>query len=141
MPAFEVAPRVSPSGRLLAYVSRETGQLEVYVRRLPGPGGRLRVSLDGGTEPIWSRDGRELFYRSTDRMMSVVISEQPELTVVRRDVLFEDVYARNADHQNYDVFSGGREFLMLGEERTEARFMIVINWFAELQARMGNRRE
>ena len=59
-----MAPVVSPDGLWMAYVSNESGRAEVHVRAFPGMEGRTQVSLEGGTEPLWSRDGRELFYRS-----------------------------------------------------------------------------
>ncbi|MGH7554725.1 MAG: TolB family protein, partial [Longimicrobiales bacterium] len=63
--AEEFSPRISPDGKVLAYVSDETGRREVYVTPLPGPGARIQVSNDGGEEPMWSPLGNELFYRTT----------------------------------------------------------------------------
>ncbi len=60
----ENAPRFSPDGHWLAYASDETGHFEVYVQPYPGPGGKLQISADGGMEPMWNPNGRELFYRS-----------------------------------------------------------------------------
>src|SRR6185503_1388711 len=73
--AAEYLPRVSPSGRLLAYVSDETGRAEVYITRLPGPKGRVIVSTGGGTEPVWSSTGEELFYRGSTHLISARIKE------------------------------------------------------------------
>src|SRR5258706_2718859 len=63
-PAVEVSPVFSPDGRWLAYMSLESGGPEVYVRPFPGPGGKWQVSTGGGVMPVWSRNGRELFYRT-----------------------------------------------------------------------------
>ena len=76
-PFAERHPRLSPDGRWLAYTSDEAGRQEVFVQPFPGPGGRLQVSIDGGTEPVWSRDGRELFYINGDKMMVVDITTAP----------------------------------------------------------------
>ena len=64
-PTSESQPAFSPDGRWLAYVSTESGRNEVYVRPFPGPGGKWQVSIDGGSDPAWSRTRRELFYRVT----------------------------------------------------------------------------
>ena len=61
----------SPDGRALAYVSDETGQLQVYVRPFPDAGRRTRISAEGGTEPVWSHRGDELFYRNGRQYLSV----------------------------------------------------------------------
>ena len=135
--AAEYLPRVSPSGRLLAYVSDETGRAEVYITRLPGPKGRVIVSTGGGTEPVWSSTGEELFYRGSTHLISARIKESPELAVSRRDTLFEDRYARSEGyHAQYDVFPSGKEFLMVRPDSTSAtRFVVVVNWFEELRRR------
>ena len=77
-PFNEAAPRFSPDGRWLAYISDESGRYEIYVQPYPGPGGKWQISTEGGTEPVWNRNGRELFYRSGDKMMAVDIATQPE---------------------------------------------------------------
>ena len=73
-PFDERSPRFSPDGRWLAYVSDESGRDEVYVQPFPGPGAKWLVSTDGGREPVWGRDGRELFYRAGDLMMAVPLT-------------------------------------------------------------------
>ena len=75
------SPRFSPQGGWLAYLSDESGQPEVYVRRHPGSDRGQRVSSEGGLQPVWSVDGKELFYRSGDRMMAVPITTEPDLSV------------------------------------------------------------
>jgi len=73
----ESVPQFSPDGRWLAYISDESGRFEIYVQPYPGPGGKWQISTEGGTEPVWNRNGRELFYRSGGRMMAVDIATQP----------------------------------------------------------------
>ena len=68
----EEAPAFSPDGRWLAYQSDESGNFEVYVRPFPGPGGKWQVSTGGGLDPKWSRNGKELFYRTVDSKIMVV---------------------------------------------------------------------
>jgi Tol biopolymer transport system component len=70
----EIDPTLSPDGRWLAYVSNETNRREVYVRSFPTPGGKWTISKDGGTAPVWSRDGKELFFLGADsKLMAVEI--------------------------------------------------------------------
>ena len=69
-PSVETGPRFAPDGRWIAYSSDESGASEVYIRPFPGPGGKLQVSLAGGSEPVWSKDGQELYYRNGDRMLA-----------------------------------------------------------------------
>ncbi len=76
-PSNEGGAKFSPDGRWLAYESDESGQREVYVRPFPGPGGKWPVSTEGGTEPVWTRNGRELLYRNGDKMMVAVVETQP----------------------------------------------------------------
>jgi Tol biopolymer transport system component len=71
-PAWEHLARFSPDGRYLAYVSDEGGQPDVYVQPFPSLGSRLRVSVDGGTQPTWGAGGRELFYADVDGSLMVV---------------------------------------------------------------------
>jgi Tol biopolymer transport system component len=71
-PASEFLPRFSPDGRWIAYVSGETGRDEVYVQSFQGPEGKWQVSNQGGTQPTWRADGRELYYFGADQRMTAV---------------------------------------------------------------------
>jgi hypothetical protein len=110
--ASEVDPRMSRDGRLLAYASNESGQFEIYVLPLRDPSRRVQVSHGGGTQPVWSPDGRQLFYRSPDRMMRATVRAAGRLTVERVEPLFADIYERH-DVTNYDVLPGGEELVMI----------------------------
>jgi len=122
-----MSPRISPNGHLVAYSSNETGRLEVYIRPLPGPGAMLPVSIEGGTEPMWSRDGTQLYYRGPTRMMVASIVERPEPAVVRRDSLFVDRYRRYSQHSSYDVFANG-QLLMTRNRSERTGIFVVTNW-------------
>ena len=110
--ANEVDPRMSRDGQLLAYASNESGQHEVYALSLGNPSRRVQVSRGGGTQPVWSPDGRHLFYRSHDRMMRATVRRSGRLTVERVEALFADIYERH-DVTNYDVLPGGEELVMI----------------------------
>jgi serine/threonine-protein kinase len=103
---------MSRDGRLLAYASNESGQYEIYALQLSDPSRRVQVSHGGGTQPVWSPDGRHLFYRSPDRMMRATLWQAERLTVERVEPLFADVYERH-DVTNYDVLPGGEELVMI----------------------------
>jgi serine/threonine-protein kinase len=110
----ESAPRFSPDGRWLAYASDESGRQEIYVQPYPGPGGKWQISTEGGREPVWNRNGRELFYRSGDKMMAVDITTQPGFAAGKPRVLFEGGYEPTVfTAPNYDVSPDGQRFLML----------------------------
>src|ERR1700676_3906504 len=88
----ETTPRFSPDGRWLSYISDESGRYEVYVQPYPGPGGKWQISTEGGTEPVWNPNGRELFYRSGAKMMVVDIATQPNFVPGKPRMLFEGPY-------------------------------------------------
>lgn len=135
----EHSPMFSSDGRWFAYVSDETGRDEIYLRPYPGEGGKRSVSTDGGSEPLWSVRGRELFYRNGDKMMAVSIDTEPELRVGTPEVLFEGRFAithRPDIPRNYDVSRDGRRFLMVQtvDDLAPTQINIVLNWFVELNA-------
>ncbi|HEY4579611.1 MAG TPA: hypothetical protein VIG89_01130, partial [Candidatus Acidoferrales bacterium] len=122
-------------------ISDESGRYEVYVQPYPGPGGKWQISTDGGTEPVWSPNGRELFYRSGEKMMAVDIATQPSFAVGKPKVLFEGQYVPSPiTFPNYDVSADGQRFLMLkasGQaEAASTQIVVVQNWFEELQRRV-----
>ena len=138
-PFSEHTGMLSPDDRWLAYVSNESGREEIYVSAFPGPGGKLKISTQGGTEPMWSRDSRELFYRNGEKMMAVAISREPELAPGKPTLLFEGGYETGLSDDglpgsNYDVTPDGR-FVMIRTEESPAprQINIVLNWFEELK--------
>jgi Tol biopolymer transport system component len=139
-PFNESVPRFSPDGRWLAYISNESSRYEVYVQPYPGPGGKWQISTEGGTEPAWNPNGRELFYRSGDKMVAVDIATQPSFTAGKPRVLFEGQYLPTpATAPNYDVSPDGQRFLMLKPSEAEqapTQINVVLNWFEELKRRV-----
>jgi Tol biopolymer transport system component len=136
-PFGEGAPALSPDGRWVAYVSNESGRNEVHVRPFPGPGERTTISTDGGNEPVWAANGRELFYRNGDAMMAVDISTSSGLQAGRPKRLFEKHYEPTlALWPNYSVSPDGQRFLMVKTiEQGEAppQINVVLNWHEELK--------
>ncbi len=107
----------------------------------PGPGGKWQISTDGGVEPVWNRDGRELFYRNGGKMMAVDIATQPGFAAGKPRMLFEGRYQLSpVQTEDYDVSPDGQRFLMLkANEQAQAaptQINVVLNWFEELKRRV-----
>jgi serine/threonine-protein kinase len=131
-PFQNFAPSFSPDGRWIAYISDESGRREVYVRPYPGPGGSAVVSLDGGAEPIWSPTGREIFYRSGDKMMAAAVRTQETFVAGARIQLFTIPTATplSTTVPNYDVSRDGQSFLMLEPIIGATQDIVVtLHWF------------
>jgi Tol biopolymer transport system component len=124
----------SPDSRFIAYMSNETGRSEVYVVSYPDLRGRVVVSTDGGSFPMWSRDGRELFYRqNTDAVMAVSVDTSGEFRAGRPRLLFKGPYAAAGGDRTFDVAPDGRFLLIRSDEAASGRQLnLVTNWFDEL---------
>ena len=126
----------SPDGHWIAYTSSEFGQSEVYVRSAEPGGGRWQVSRDGGLQPHWSANGKELYYRIGDKMMVASVVTQPTFASARPRVLFEGSFQLGGAVDNYDLTPDGREFLMLRDASPQhgfSEYKVVLNWFEELR--------
>jgi serine/threonine-protein kinase len=135
-PANELSPVFSPDGRWVAYVSNETGRNEVYVRPYPPPGPVTAVSIDGGTEPVWRRDGAELYYRHEDFLMAVAVRRTPGFSAGQpRRVLRMEMVPNAAGNPGYDVLPDGRRFLALRPtaEASMDGLHLVLGWRTELE--------
>jgi hypothetical protein len=126
--ANERAPALSPDGQWMAYTSDASGTDEIYVQPI-GSGPSTRVSSRGGTEPVWSRDGTELFYRYGDQVMVVPIVTDPSLRAgaARRVFAGEFQLDPGANLPNYDVAADGR-FLMVRRNDAARDVTIILNW-------------
>jgi len=133
------APAISPDGRWMAYVSNESGKRQIHVRSFPTGEGHWMVSTEGGTQPMWARDGSELFYRDGDKMMAVPIATKRVFTPGRPTLLFEGRYESPAIRSNYDVMMDGRSFVMVkanDADSSNRQLNIVLNWANELKRRV-----
>jgi serine/threonine-protein kinase len=133
-PAVERQGSLSPDAQWMAYVSNESGRSEIYVEPVPGPGGRKQISMEGGEQPRWVRNGREIVYRNGTKMMSVSVQIQPVFQAGKPVELFDRKFDRGAAVAAYDVTADGQTFVMTRSERdnpTEIR--VVIGWPAGVQ--------
>jgi eukaryotic-like serine/threonine-protein kinase len=144
--ADEPSAELSPDGRYLAYESNQSGQAEVYVQPFPGTGRREVVSIDGGVQPVWARNGRELFYRASGpgpmmRMMAVDVTLGHAFAAGKPRVLWQAMrtrYPGGTGGRTYDVAPDGRRFLMI-QQRDSApqppitHVVLVQNWLEELK--------
>ena len=136
-PFTERGPMFSPDGQWIAYVSNESGRNEVYVQPYPNPGGKRQISTDGGVEPVWSADGRELFYREGTQMVAVAVETQPTFTAGTPQVLFAGVEypLDGTGHPGYAISADGQHFLMrsIPQDAGAMPLYVVLNWFEELK--------
>jgi len=130
----ERAPALSPDARLLAYASDASGRYEIYVQTFPEGRSRTRVSRDGGTEPRWAPDGRELFFRQGNTMMSMRVESGPPFP--SPTALFTLAsWTSSPARANYDVAADGR-FVIVRSNETETagrEIRIVLNWAEQLK--------
>jgi eukaryotic-like serine/threonine-protein kinase len=103
----------SPDGRWIAYVSAETGRLEVYVQSFPGPGPKIQVTKTGGGHPLWAPDQRELFFDNAGQVFAVEIGTEPNLTVAEPKGLPIKGFVQGPLRRQYDLTPDGKQFLML----------------------------
>ena len=139
----ESSPALSPDARWLAYLSNESGRTELYLRPFPAAGGKMAISTDGASEPHWARDGRELFYRSGEKMMAVTIGAGPSRNPGSPHMLFEGHYQiSDTGGGGYDVAPDGR-FLMIqptAPTDIDTRIHVVFGWLDDMKARVQNTR-
>jgi serine/threonine-protein kinase len=134
----EAYPELSPDGRWIAYTSNESARNEVYVRPFPGPGMKHPVSSQGGREPLWARNGKQLFYRWQDQVWAVDVRTDGGFTTSKPRLLFERPgYSPATAIRGYDLSQDGQRFLMVKLEQRKptpvTEMILVQNWFEELK--------
>jgi hypothetical protein len=132
--AFEGNGRLSPDGHWIVYSSEERGRMEVFVASFPQFDRKTPVSTEGGTQALWNPNGREIFYRSGTRMMSVDVSTSP-FVLGTPHPLFDRQYAfaTGVTIPNYDFSAERQQFVMVKDESGAGRLNVVLNWTEELK--------
>jgi serine/threonine-protein kinase len=132
----EATPAVSPDGKWIAYAADNGGRFDVHVRSFSNAGERYVISNSGGTEPVWARNGRELFFKSGDRFMVADVTTTPAFTASRPRLMFTLRTLSGNNVTNYDVSPDGQTFVMMDsgeDERAAQQVMLLQNWFDELK--------
>jgi hypothetical protein len=132
----EAHPTFSPDGRWIAYSSDESGRFEAYVQRYPLTRERWKIS-DGGTKPVWSPTGAELFYEYGRKRMVAAISREPTFVAGKPQVFAEGAFIP-VPGRSFDIERDGRRLLLIRElsQATASEVRIVFNWFDELMTQM-----
>jgi Tol biopolymer transport system component len=139
--AAELAPKVSPDGKWIAYVSNQDGRLQVYVQPFPPTGARYQVTADGGMAPVWSHDSRRIFYVANARLHAATIRAEPGFAVVNREALnVEGVALTSPPHATYDISPDGRYLVML-QPAGPGQIVVVHDWKHELRRQTKGPRE
>jgi Tol biopolymer transport system component len=143
-PANELRPAFSPDGRWIAYTSDESGRYEIYVRAFPGPGGKWQISTTGGNPPMWSRDGRELFFETLDnRIMVADYTAKGDSFVAGKPRLWSETQIRGTGAVvNLDLAPDGKRFAVFpmpdpkAEEKGSVHVTFLLNFFDEVTRRI-----
>jgi serine/threonine protein kinase len=140
---FEFCGEISPNGKYFAYTTNETKRFEIFINTYPDLSGKWQVSSLGGTQPTWSRDGKELFYYTTQgKMMSVAIQTDPVLLIGKSRELFDvtQMFFPNRPVSNYDVTPDGQKFIMVRNASFNSNitaFNVILNLVSELESRFA----
>jgi eukaryotic-like serine/threonine-protein kinase len=132
-PFLEDAARLSSDGKWMAYHSNESGRLEVYIAPYPGPGGRSQISTSGGSDPVWSPDGREVFFQSGNKLMAAAIETTPELRAGVPKAFFEGPF------EGFDIAPDGQRFVLVRPAYPDLPprpLAVVLGWLNDLERRV-----
>jgi len=137
----EAYPEFSPDGRYLAYACDESGRREVYVQPFREQAGRYQIPDEGGAGPIWSKDGKKLFYRQGSRMWVVEVRHEAGFSASKPRLLFEQPgYFLSSPVRGWDISHDGQRFLMVKDEDRKPQpiteMILVQNWLEELKQRV-----
>ena len=135
-----LSTKLSPDGKYLSYESNESGRYEVYVQPFPQGGGKVQVSLNGGRQPRWRGDGKELFYVAGNALVAVPVTTAGGLSVGEPQQLFEATPGVSEGRgQRYTVTPDGQKFIIVedadGDDAAVPAIQVTQNWFAEFQGR------
>jgi serine/threonine-protein kinase len=136
-PYAETGGEISPDGRWLAYASDELGRYDVYVTDFPGCRMKRQISVDGGSEPVWSRDGERLYFKHGANIMRAAVNTDDGFTAARPERLFSTPYAGliATGAASFDVLPEDQGFVMarpVAQDDSTPRVSVILNWSASL---------
>jgi serine/threonine-protein kinase len=140
----EYNPTFSPDGRWLAYVSEKSGQPEIYLQEYHDAGQRWPVPTRGATNPVWSRDGKELYYISNNSMMAVEFTSESDFPIGKPELLFKLPMIESSGRRLvscYDVSNDGRFLMVKQSEDAKDQLICVHHWFEELKGLAPTRKK
>jgi hypothetical protein len=123
-PEFQYFARFSPDGRLVSYASRETGQMEIWVKPFPEAGRSVQISTEGGVQSAWAHDGRTLYFASGKKLFSVDLSTPERLARPEPRMLFETPHTIG----HFDVASDGRFLIVQQDDSIIEPNNVIVNW-------------
>jgi Tol biopolymer transport system component len=136
----------SPDGRWVAYVSDESSRNEVYLRQYQEPANRVQISIAGGSQPMWSKTGRELFFKNGNELLAVTVTVGSNVIAGKPVVLFSKAMPESTSgsmyrlSSKYDVSKDGQRFVVPKsnpESSDTPRARVILNWFSDLKQRLG----
>ncbi len=147
IPYVQGQPNISPDGKYLAYMSLESGTTEIYVRPFPEVNkGKWQISTSGGAFPLWSSDGKELFYLRGDAAMAVPVNNKSMFSAGKPRILIQQMnLAADSQGPSWDISPDGKRFLMIKQPAPTAaastagspcKINIFLNWLEELKQRV-----
>jgi serine/threonine-protein kinase len=138
-PFTEWAARFSPDGKWVAYASDESGGFQIYVKPFPGPGPRVLVSVNGGENPVWARDGHRLFYVKDQQVIAATVTLSPTFAVTAQQTFLEGDFTFTPGHPSYDVTPDGKELLLLKPVGGDSPLIVAEGWRYEVRARLAGK--
>jgi serine/threonine-protein kinase len=134
----ELGAAFSPNGKWVALVSDESGRSEVYVRSFPDASARVQVSVDGGSEPFWSKDGSRLYYRAGPALIAGRVTTEPSFTIAGRDTVLASLpLVGSYFASNMAVSADGSRFLGIVSDRDDFQLVVSPNWINEFRQRIA----
>jgi serine/threonine protein kinase len=135
----ESQPAFSPNGKLIAYMSAESGRFEIYIRSFPDVGNKKQVSTEGGADPIWTPDGTEILYRQGNSLFSVRLENLDAIRMGKPRLLFEKAYLWGVvGARSHDIMPDGRTLALIArsqEESAVTQLNVILNWDEKLKQR------
>jgi hypothetical protein len=138
---YELKPDLSPDNRWIAYESNISGKNEIYLARFPEKKGEWIISTDGGMEPVWSPDGKAVYYRNSNRLMRVYLKTEPEPVIMKPEVVFEMEFNFSIFGRSYDISPEDGSFVMTKDKaknQTTTSISLLNNIIPELKEKLAH---